>query len=180
MARAQKEDFLHSFRFHVRVSDGGVNLLGTPDAGFSAVSSPELTLEMVEYREGQFTYTRKQPGIPTVAEITMSRGVTTTNTQFWKWIKRAAEGGEYRADLQILHFQRTALDGATVNTDLPGRTYEVHQAVPMRHKVASDLDATASEVSIQELDVAYEWFDIKEGNPNPALTELSGSIIERL
>jgi phage tail-like protein len=182
MARAQKEDYLHSFRFHVAVIHGDPNMLGGPEAGFSAVSAPEMTLEMVEYREGQFTYTRKQPGIPSVAEITMSRGVTTYNTQFWKWIKKAAEGGEYRVDLQILHFQRTALDGANINTDLPGRTYEVYEAVPMRHKVAADMDATASEISIQELDVAFERFDVKEGNPNPKLGERAvvGPFIPRI
>ena len=167
MPRPSSYDFLHSMRFHVVVVGGDSQLLGVPEAGFSAVTTPELTIEMVDYREGQYTYTRKLPGIPSYTEITMSRGVMVKDTSFWKWIRKAVEGGDYRVDLQILHFHRAAMEEGKVNMDVPGRTYEVYDAVPMRHKVAADLDATSSEVSIMELDVAFERLDIHEGTPEP-------------
>jgi phage tail-like protein len=171
MPRAQSTDYLHSMRFQVEVADGTSGFLGQPQAGFSAVTVPEMTIESVEYKEGQMIYTRKFPGNPSMAELTMSRGVTKTDTAFWSWIQTVAEGGNYRADLRIKHYHRESLPNAAfpppatpnstvIDQSAGARVYEVHEAFPMRHKVASDLDATASEVSIMELDVAYEHFNV--------------------
>jgi len=174
MARAVAEDFLHSMRFHVEIIDGtrpdaG---FGPPEAGFSMCSVPEATVEAVEYKEGTYIYTRKQPGNTTFSDISMSRGVAITDMAFWKWMKIVIEGaGEYRQDVRIKHYHREeALTGSgdvTVNltaipTTVPAaaRTYEVFNAFPARHKVAGDLDATASEISIMELDLAYEYFNL--------------------
>jgi phage tail-like protein len=189
MARAQVLDFLQSFRFFVNVmpappgtgpnlqtisnADGG----NGPQAGFSTVSVPEANTESVEYREGQYVYTRKEPGYPTISDITLQRGVTRGDSSFWDWLRVVIEGsGEYRADMDILHYHRdTALTrpypttGAQPNLTqinvsqvLPARIYHVFEAFPMRHKVAADLDATAAEISIMDLDVSYEHFEVEE------------------
>jgi phage tail-like protein len=179
MARAQATDFLHSMRFHVdAVGVGGVARLvvpGRPQAGFSAVTTPEATVEAVEYKEGNAVYTRKFPGNPTMSDITMTRGVTRGDSSFWEWLRVVAEGsGEYRADLDIKHFHRdTALvrtqpatgdqpNLTNLNTDTPGRIYHVREAFPTRQKVAADLDATASEISVMEIDFAFETFEVEE------------------
>lgn len=179
MARAQATDFLHSMRFHVdAIGVGGVTRLivpGRPQAGFSAVTTPEVSVEAVEYREGNTIYTKKFPGLATMSDITMSRGVTRGDSAFWEWMRVVLEGGgEYRADLEIKHFHRdtslTRTQPATgdqpnltnINTDTPGRIYHVREATPIRHKVAADFDATASEISIMELDLAYEALEVEE------------------
>lgn len=187
MARAQKFDFLHNMRFHVTLDTAGpaggvgwddaadfnkVSQTTTAQAGFSAVTIPEVTNEIVEYREGQYLYTRKFLGIPSFNDCTLSRGVTMKDTGFWGWIYVSLEGTkEYRTDVTILHYHRAntlpghgsgkdtlALDGAS------NRKYILHEAIPSRHKFASDLDATDSAVSIMELDVAYEHCEIIEGS----------------
>lgn len=167
MARNLGSDFLHSFRFHV--------IEGAPDAsnparlntaaGFSACTTPEASVEAVEYREGKSKYTRKQAGIPSMTDITLSRGVAKTDSDFWNWMKVCMEGpGGYRQDLTIYHYHRdevllgSAASAAT--TVAAARQYQVSEAFPMRCKVASDLDGTASEISIQEIDFSYEHFDI--------------------
>lgn len=174
MARPVSDDFLHSMRFHVEVIDGSVpptERLGTPEAGFSMCSVPEATVEPVEYKEGTYIYTRKQPGNTTFGEISMSRGVAITDSAFWQWIKTVIEGsGNYREDIRIKHYHREeALPGSgDVTTNLTAiptsrnaaRTYQVFEAFPSRHKVAGDLDATASEISIMELDLAFEYFNL--------------------
>lgn len=179
MARAQATDFIHSMRFQVdAIGVGGVARLavpGRPQAGFSTVTTPEATTEPVEYKEGNMVYTRKYPGNPTVSDITLARGVARGDSSFWDWLRVVIEGsGEYRADLDIKHFHRdTALNRAqpanggqpnltNINTDTPARIYHVKEAFPTRHKVAADLDATASEISIQEIDLAYENFEVEE------------------
>lgn len=187
MARSQQTDFLHSMRFHVNaaVANGGAADLdlnattkqGKAQAGFSTVTTPEATVEGVEYREGGYIYTRKQPGNPTVSDITMQRGVARGDSSFWKWLRVVIEGsGEYRADLTIMHYHRDkaltreypaqgTVNLAGIDLDNPGRIYHVKEAFPTRHKTAGDLDATASEISIMELDFAYESFEISELSP---------------
>lgn len=149
---------------------------GRPEAGFSACTTPEVSTEPVEYREGTSIYGRKYPGVPSIADITLSRGVARNDSTFWDWMRQVVEGlggsGEYRADLTIKHYHRQeALDrglpadtpppatNTIIDTANPARQYFVHEAFPIRHKVAADLDATASEISIMELDVAYEYFE---------------------
>lgn len=187
MARPQVSDFLHSMRFHVTssIATGGAADLnlnasvtqGKAQAGFSSVTTPEATSEAVEYREGTYIYARKFPGNPTVSDITMQRGVARQDSSFWKWLRVVIEGsGEYRADLQIMHFHRDraltreypaqgTVNLSGINLDSPARIYHIKEAFPTRHKVAGDLDATASEISIMELDFAYESFEIEEKAP---------------
>jgi len=187
MARPQQTDFLHSMRFHVNatIAAGGaadMNLnstvqSGKAQAGFSSVTTPEATVEAVEYREGGYIYTRKQPGNPTVSDLTMQRGVTRSDSSFWKWLRVVIEGsGEYRADLGISHYHRDkaltreypaqgTVNLAGINLDGPARIYHVKEAFPTRHKVSGDLDATASEISIMEIDFAYESFEVEELAP---------------
>lgn len=167
MARAYAQDFLHSMRFHANVIGvGGQPRLNTPQAGFSACSTPEQTVEAVEYREGQYVYSRKYPGIASMSDITLSRGVARKDGSFYAWMVDCAQGGaEYRADIDIRHYHREAMTGSPTGIDLnlnPARIYHVHEAFPIRHKAAADLDATASEISITELDVACEFFTVEE------------------
>lgn len=183
MARPVATDFLHSMRFQVTATDAGRGISLTPtgraDAGFKTVTTPEITLENVEYREGTSIYTKKFPGLPTVNDITLSRGVARLDTTFWDWARRAAEGsGEYRIDFQIQHFHRdTALNrsnaapGSVNHTNIslasPARVYQVFEAFPIRCKVADDLDATGSDVSLMELDCSIEHFEMIS-NPAPS------------
>jgi phage tail-like protein len=197
MARAAATDFLHSMRFHVVVTNLGGNApagiqslngaedplgsavsQGTAQAGFTTCTTPEVTVEAVTYKEGQFVYERKYPGNPTMGgDITMQRGVTRTDLFFYNWMTQEVEGtGEYRVDMDILHFHRDeALTGTpsktinktSINLDNPARIYHVKEAFPTRHKVAGDLDGTASEISIMDLDTSYEEFTV-ESVPAPS------------
>jgi phage tail-like protein len=183
MARAKSTDYLHNFRFHVLVrgfGDGvGEAKLGTAaptvSAGFNAVTTPEATHDAVEYREGHFIYTQKYVGIPTISDITMSRGVAMRDGTFWAWMKDVIEGNaEYRANVSIYHLHRDSKQPSVADSNNefqkvnvadsdPGWIeYKLNQCFPIRHKVSSDLDATASEVSIQELDMAIESFNTTE------------------
>ena len=162
MARLERSDWLHSFRFHVRTELGFTEFIDSDlgEAGFSNVTTPEYTVETVEYREGIHTYTKKQSGIPTTNTLTLSRGVTKRDTAFYDWVVAAIEGGEYRTNLTIYHWHR---DGKVVDkpADLEAsKKYEIENAIPGRIKPAGDLDGTASEINISEVDVDFEKFTI--------------------
>src|SRR5271170_545890 len=98
MARAALTDYFQKFRFHVVEPNAFLN----PAAGFHAASIPEVSTENAEYRDGVTTYTKKQPGIPTIAEITLSKGVVRQSSDFFNWLTTVIEGaGNYRTDLEI-------------------------------------------------------------------------------
>jgi phage tail-like protein len=187
VARSVALDFLHNMRFHVStdaptgdagdISTGGQ---GSPEAGFTACTVPEATVESVEYKEGQYLYTRKYPGHVTYADVTLSRGVARTESGFWRWIRTVIEGtGEYRRTVMIKHYHREdVLPGATLNpqenllipTAQPARVYSLFEAYPARHKFSSDLDGTDSAVSIMELDIAYEFCLLTDAAGNQIIT----------
>lgn len=178
-------DYLHNMRFHVDAlqTDGNDRLVvdGRPQAGFSTCTTPEVTVEAMEYREGQHIYTQKYPGNPSFNDCTLQRGVARQDSAFIDWIRQVIEGsGDYRATVQIKHYHRvSALDQTFPSFGLnakerlhvfkddegiatPSRIYRLYQTWPIRHKVAGDLDATSSDISVMELDLSYEWFDLVE------------------
>lgn len=181
--RAQATDPLHNFRFHAKVvGDAGIDIDGSEplqpaggegaivgegaEAGFQAITMPEYTLESVEYREGTRTYTLKFPGVPTTNDLTFTRGVARLDTAFYDWTREAIEGREYRADIVIYHFVRGARSAPTFNPgtnlgDATSKRYVLFDAFPIRVKVAGDADATSSDISLAELDIAYERFEIQ-------------------
>jgi phage tail-like protein len=200
MGRSAATDPLHAFRFHARMVPGdaspvnGIPGAGAADvlqpsetgdgfiagqgseAGFQSITSPELTQEPAEYREGIRTYTQKFPGVPSVNDITLIRGCARFDTAFFAWILAAAEGDEYRGDLTLYHIQRpkrslaiTEGAGGAVQmaaseielTDENTKRYILRDAFPTRVKIAGDLDASTSDVSLAEIDVAYERFDVE-------------------
>lgn len=176
MARAMATDFLQSMRFHVdAIGVGGTPRLvvpGRPQAGFSQVSTPELSSDSVEYKEGNMVYVLKQPGMPQLSDISMSRGVTRGDSSFWEWMRVVVEGsGEYRADLEIKQFHRdTSLvrtqpaNGSqpnltNINTDVPAVIIHARECFPIRVKPAADFDGTASEISLAEIDISVETIE---------------------
>jgi len=170
MARAQSTDFLQGFRFHVRMTgptgEDPLRPAGRPDAGFSAVETPKYSIEVAEYKEGTMVYARKQPGSPKFEDISMSRGIARGDTTFWAWAQNAGEGaGEYRADLDIMVYHRaqalvrTAGDVRNtlrINTDRPAVIIHVLEALPTGVPLFGPLEATGSDIAVQELSVAYE------------------------
>lgn len=173
--RAANTDLMQGFRYHVVADDGtGVDPLqpayaadregyeGKGQAGFQSVTIPELNVEASEYREGIMKWTQKYPGPPTVSELTLIRGITKRDTAFFEMVMASIEGQQYRADVTIYHYQRSEMEAATsaeTGTDL--RRITCGEAFAIRAKPASDLDSMAGDVSLAEVDMAIEKFDIK-------------------
>lgn len=187
MARPAATDPLHNFRYQIQASGnpdlglpggfrsdplqpgvgfGGGGVIGNqPEAGFQAATTPEFTVEVAEYREGVKTYTEKYAGIPTTNDVTLSRGVARADTSFFDWVLAAIEGSEYRADLTYFHAMRegrsfpfnAAEDFQPANSKL----YRLFEGMPIRVKIAADMDATSSDVSLAEIDIAYERFTVQ-------------------
>jgi phage tail-like protein len=128
----------------------------------------------VMYKEGTWVYERKFPGeVSMGGDLSLQRGVARGDSSFYAWMRTVAEGaGEYRVDLDIDHFHREQALAVTppvaknkLNVDLnsPARTYHVFEAFPTQHDpIAGTLDATSGDVSIMDLQIAYEHFTVEE------------------
>lgn len=165
MARAQSADYFHNFKFHVSAESNALGLV--TEGGFSTCSLPEVTLDVIEYKEGIHVYKRKFPGNPTVSDVSLGRGVAKTRTAFMRWILACIEGREYRADVTIWHFHRDDItlygldaDPNTIPGANAGRIIKLKNAFGIRHKPGSDFDSQGTEVSIEELDISCESFEV--------------------
>ncbi len=160
MARAFGNDYFHAFRFKVFAKYADGSDVFEAAAGFNSCTIPEMSVEVAEYREGNMLYTIKQPGIPTVSTVTLSRGIVKKDTRLFEAIKRAIEGNpapEYRFDLVIEHYHRED----DIKSGKATRKYILREAFVSRAKPAGDLDASSSDISIQEVDIEGERLDIE-------------------
>jgi phage tail-like protein len=68
--------------FHFQVEWGGSRI------GFTEVSGLTIELQPIEYREGsaQEYQVTKMPGIPQYSNITLKRGISTSDNEFFQWL----------------------------------------------------------------------------------------------
>lgn len=167
MARSQNTDHYHAMKFHCKVVTAGISGASdmTVQAGFNTMTMPEATLENVEYKEGTYLYRRKYPGDVTFSDITLTRGTAKKDTAFYEWLRAAYLGEEYRVDMSINHFHRSDV-GAEESylTTQPKRVIKCFEAFPIRVKPGSDFDSLSSDISIQEVDIAIERFELEDTN----------------
>ena len=95
----------------------------TPLSGFSSITAPQITIETQQINEGNWAFTKTAVKGASVGAITLSRGVSWFNSDFWRWIMSAVEGSTgstfsiggiglpiggitYRRTLLLVHFFR--------------------------------------------------------------------------
>jgi phage tail-like protein len=163
VARAMSTDPFHAFRFQVKVANKQYkgDPLGPTTAGFNSVSLPTMNGEVVEYKEGVWVMRRKFPGDVTVDDVTLSRGVTVKSSEFFTWMDMTKKGAEYRVDLNIHHMHRSDIASQADFTAVTGsRIIKLKECLPVSVKVGSDMDSQSSEISLQEITVACESFEV--------------------
>lgn len=169
MARGQATDPYSNFKYQLVDANGGDVLNAKVEGGFSAISIPDITLDVIEYKEGIHTWKRKFPGSPTVADITLSRGAAKNRTRFFQWVLAAINGNEYRTDLVIHVFHRDEwatgvndLSGDLTLKDTPASSLQIKlkNAFAMMVRPGSDLDAQGADILLEELQIACESYEI--------------------
>lgn len=174
--RAAKSDMMQGFRYHVTAisnAGGGDPFQAVPDedrdgydtkgqAGFQQATIPEVSVDSSEYREGIMKWTQKYPGVPTVGDVTLSRGITKRDTVFFDMVMASIEGREYRCDVTIWHYQREEM-GLAQNAETPDsvRRTICYNAFGTMAKPSGDLEAMAGDVSLSEMTLAVESIEVK-------------------
>lgn len=161
MSRTPAEDYLQSFRFRVFEVEGGPGVFGgeSPIAGFNNVTTPNITIESSEHRTGNEVWTKKHPGVPTVEDCTMTRGILLGDTTFYDWVMAKLFGRQpYRTDLEIRVYDQTS--PGTSPDDAHARRIVMKNCFPTSVKLIGDLDATSSDVNVQEITCAVEEVEL--------------------
>lgn len=135
---SDRKDPIRNFRYKVSV--------GGAEAGFSEVTGFEISIDTIEYREGDDPTTPyKLPGLSKYSNITLKHGVT-DDMELYNWIKDCVEGNVERKVVTIIALGE---DGS------PLATWEIVEAWPVKY-TAPDFNATGSEVAIESMELAHE------------------------
>ena len=127
------------FRYKVEID-------GLDAGGFSEVSGFDLSIDVMEYREGDGVQTpMKMPGLRRYSNIVLKQGLADSMV-LYDWITTAVDGAVERKTITI-----TLLD----EEESPAASWQVINAWPTRY-TAPDFDANASEVAIETLEIAHE------------------------
>lgn len=91
----------------------------SPQAAFSEVGEPSLTLETIDVKSGTSHYPRKVVKGASYDNITLSKGLLTGDQEFYDWIMQAVSGrGQYRRKLGLVQIH--GLPPRFSGSELPG------------------------------------------------------------
>lgn len=154
-------DPLGAFNFYLTLIDAS-NVVGTlltaafnyAVAGFSECSGLDVTLEVMEYKEGGVNdHVRKFPTRASHGNITLKRGVIYLEDDLWTWHQGFVQGAGTRKDGLIV-----LLDEGRK----PAKVWKFKRGIPMKW-VGPSLNATQSGVAIESLEIAHEGLELEVG-----------------
>lgn len=128
--------------FHFKVEWGGQNV------GFSEASGLTQEVQMIEYRDGNSPdySTIKMPGLHKYNNITLKRGITKGDNDFFKWLNTVKLNTVERRDLTI----------SLMNENHePVMVWKAHNAFPVKVE-GPGLKASGNEVAIESIEIAHE------------------------
>ena len=133
--------------FHYQVEWGGSRI------GFTEVSGLTVELQSIDYREGsspEYQVT-KMPGIPQYSNITLKRGVSKADNEFFQWLNTVTLNNIERRDIII----------SLLNEDHePVMVWKVKEAWPCKVDGPS-LNSTSNEVAIETVELCHEGLVIE-------------------
>jgi len=128
-------------------------------AGFTKVSGLSVETEVIDYREGGDNESpRRIPGQTSFGEVTLSRGIS-VDSDFISWCKKIFDS----TNIQGVqgpndNFRATVLVHLKDKSGERVRTWKLTDAWPSSYKI-EDLDASASDVLIEEIVLQIEGMD---------------------
>ncbi|HEX8622836.1 MAG TPA: phage tail protein [Allosphingosinicella sp.] len=136
---------LPKFYFNIDLGDG-------KKLGFSEITGLESDIKPIEYRhsDSKVFSTLKMPGLRSVGNVTLKKGVFTQDSVFWKWYDES--------QLNIIK-RRTVVISLLDEKATPKMTWTLTNAWPTKMK-GTDLKSDSNEVAIEELELAYETLSV--------------------
>jgi phage tail-like protein len=164
VARKRASDYFQNDKFHLIDMSFAFPLVFIPIFGFSGCSSPEITNNLQDVKEGVYEFPRKvNKGNSSISTLTLRQGVQFVNSDLWDWMRKSITGNIGRRDLLLVQFSGLKATGnlrigsyVDIAVRVPGRAWYMTNCIPSRLKTAGDFDAMDHEVSIAELDLECE------------------------
>jgi len=148
MSQQDRIDPYRSNRFQVNIGDDSIS--------FREVTFPEMTVEPVEYREGNDSSTavKKIPGgLHKFGNINLKRGIT-DSTALYEWYNDGImknDTGKLRRNIEIVLFD----EGKNAV-----KQWNCINCWPIKYK-AADMNATNNEIAIEELELVTEGIELQ-------------------
>jgi|LGVE01.1.fsa_nt_gb phage tail-like protein len=143
----ERKDPYRNFRFLLEID-------GLVQAGFSEVTIPDASSDVVEYREGnEPTTVRKLAGLRKYGNITLKWGITDSMELYEGWRKPVEDGktDEVRKNVAIILMDEMGN---------PAARWEFVEAWPSKYD-APDLNAKGTDVAIETLEIVHEGMERK-------------------
>ncbi|MDT7951091.1 MAG: phage tail protein [Acetobacteraceae bacterium] len=142
-----------AFNFSVEIHRDGQSgpLVG---AAFAECDGLEMTMEVKTIREGgDAGRVIRLNGPASYANLTLKRGMT-EDFGLWTWFHDSVANPRLRADAEVVML---APDGTGERA-----RFQLSRCLPVKLK-APALNATATAIAVEELQIAYETLDFKPG-----------------
>jgi phage tail-like protein len=137
---------LPKFYFSVQLGDD-------KDVKFSEVSGLESETKVIEYRHGDSNVFSplKMPGLRSVGNVTMRKGIFVNDSKFWKWFSEIK--------MNIIA-RRTVVINLLDEGGSPKMVWTLHNAWPTK-VTGTDLKSEGNEVAVESVEIAYETLEVK-------------------
>ena len=157
---ANERPFL-AFRFDVQINVSNPQSLGLTnplcDAAFAECDGLEMTMEPKTLREGgNNTQQIHLVGPVSYGSLSLKRGMT-SNLDLWKWFTQSVSGDTRSARAEAVIVMRDGEGNEQVR-------FKVHDCLPLKMK-APALNAKEGLLAIEEMQLAYSYFEIEESQP---------------
>ena len=155
---ADERPFL-AFRFDVQINVPSLLGLTNPlcNAAFAECDGLEMTMEPKTVREGgNNTQQFHLVGPVSYGTLSLKRGMT-SNIDLWKWFTQSVSGDTRSARGEAVVIMRNGEGQEQVR-------FKVHDCLPLKMK-APALNAKEGLLAIEEMQLAYRYFEIEEPQP---------------
>ena len=122
--------------------------------GMKSISMPSMQNEMREIREGNWPFVHHvSAGYTSTSECVISQAVLPVAVDMYQWFLQAVWGRiAPRRDFIVAHLRQ--------DKSLPARVIWLQSCYPTAWKPSTDLDATSSEVCIEEITMQVKQIEV--------------------
>ncbi len=163
-------DVLMNYHFHVLDVSLQTPITLSLAYGFQHCTSPEITVNTKEIKEGTFEYPHHVMESAKVNDITLTSGAKFGDSDFYDWITGYVRGEPYRRrNLLLIQYSEVGIGNVGAPTGnaiqplldlvgrVPARSWLLRSCIPTNYKASEDFDALSHSVSLQSLTIQCKF-----------------------